>query len=546
MTKNGSKRKEDHHAKKEADDASFAEAEPSAAAASSPPAASSTRTLRNDDTASIGSHRRDASSIDSQGWLGSVRGDDASHFEVLATEFEDAVALLDDDHSQKTERESQRNRRLISNHQTNQHFWHRMKDIKLPHPNASVTDPYFDLKEKYNAIISGQGKEVEIPSLVECKAQLVNPEYEAAKNRALRLSHKLNDIGYDIVAAFYIYLVNTLGLETILIVTNATLATYFFCARYEEFATRLDFSFLAFAIVFPLTFLIQAVFNRREQALVRLADFKAAVLSTTLFTMTVDWASSDGSLTRGRLSLPKQFNANVLKDSQTLVQLCYEYLSMPNVSHARNIVFPSKQRTTRRVHAAQNEIIKRINDVLFDFSMHTEEMRRCGFPSGEASRLHQYHSFLAQRFEQLRIFKYYRTPQATRSFGLAYILILPWMSGPYFAYVFETTNYAFTLSLAAFTFLVLLGLLNTQKSLEDPFYADYRSWTPGIDTVKLDFEMAVVLQSLEQFYANAELRRRWETGEHKKSVSLQERRQNAGSPLLSDKSRKDHQLRCEV
>ena len=102
------------------------------------------------------------------------------------------------------------------------------------------------------------------------------------------------------------------------------------------------------------------------------------------------------------------------------------------------------------------------------------------------------------------LLKYYRTPQATRSFGRVYIFVLPWLTGPYFAWVFEeqlARSYAFTLVLAGFTFLVLQGLLNTQQGLEDPFLIDFTSFTPGIDALKLDYEMAVGLQAVEQYYA---------------------------------------------
>jgi hypothetical protein len=184
---------------------------------------------------------------------------------------------------------------------------------------------------------------------------------------------------------------------------------------------------------------------------------------------------------------------------------------MPHVSHARNVVYWSKQQATKRVRALQNGIVKKINDNMFDLAMHTEEMRKYGFPSGEASRLHQYHQFLQQRFEHLRVFKYYRTPQATRSFGRAYILILPWLCGPYFAWVYEETSgsYTFAIILSAFTFLIVSGLLNSQEGMEDPFSADFKSWMPGIDSIKLEFEMAVLLQAIEQYNANANLQRIW-------------------------------------
>lgn len=290
---------------------------------------------------------------------------------------------------------------------------------------------------------------------------------------------------------------------------------------YHHRDLKIDFSFLAFAVVFPLTFLISSTFARREQALAFLADFKSSLLSTALFTLAVDWPAQDSTY-NGRLSLPKHFNAQVVKDCCELVKLVYEYLSMPQVAHGRNHVFWNKQKATKRIHALQNGIVQDINDYLYDFNMHTEEMKRHGFPSGEASRLHQYHSYMQQRFEHLRQFKYYRTPQATRSFGRVYILVLPWFTGPYWAWMAEGTFYWFAIISSAFTFLVLLGLLNAQQGLEDPFVADYQSLMPGIDTIKLDYEMAVLIQGIEQYYATAELQRAWELSQRDKNDSDKE------------------------
>ena len=54
-----------------------------------------------------------------------------------------------------------------------------------------------------------------------------------------------------------------------------------------------------------------------------------------------------------------------------------------------------------RVHALQNDIIKRFNDDMFDLYIRTNDMKEKGFPSGEASRLHQYHQYIQQRFDLL-------------------------------------------------------------------------------------------------------------------------------------------------
>lgn len=372
-------------------------------------------------------------------------------------------------------------------------------------------------------------RSVKIPTLRECQSAFTNPEADAAYQMARNPFHRILTTFLNIIAAFYIWVAHTLNFETVLAVTNATLVTLFYCYYSDLYAAKLDFSFLSFSVVFPLTFLIQSTFTRREDALHRLSDFRACVLSTALFTFTCDWPDPavPGSFAGGRRELPEAFDKATLEDFRKMMQLVYEYLSMPSVSHARHVVLWHSQPYKRRVHAKQNELLKKWNDCIFDMTMHTEEMKKAGFPSGEASRLHQYRQYLEQRFEHLRCLKYYRTPQATRSFGRVYIYVLPWLAGPYFAWVFEQQferSYGFTLTLAAFTFLVLQGLLNTQMGLEDPFLTDYMSWTPGIDAVKLDFEMAVALQAVEQYYAEAKIHAAWQEKERERKAEQKQKK----------------------
>jgi hypothetical protein len=375
------------------------------------------------------------------------------------------------------------------------------------------------MKQDKEQVLEIQGvRTLKVPTLKMCLLELHNPYAEAYRQRAVRPVHTGLNFVLDTVAAFAIWILNMLTIETVLVVANAAGAAVFFAEEKQDWALKLDFSFLAFAIIFPLSFLLQSTFNRREQALSWFADFKTSVLSGALMTLTVDWPNKEGDPSNGRLQLPQSFNTQVVRDYRGLIKLVYEYLSMPRVSHARNHIFWNKQRDTKKVHSRQNAIVQEMNDCMYDFSLQTEEMKSYGFPSGEASRLHQYRQFMQQRFEHLRSFKYYRTPQATRSFGRVYTLLLPWMMGPYWAWVAETTSTAYATLLAAFTLVVLLGLLNVQQGLEDPFVSDYQSWMPGIDTIKFDFEMASMIQAIEQYSANAELQRALLTQKKQQSV----------------------------
>ena len=393
-------------------------------------------------------------------------------------------------------------------------FWNRVV------AEQPADDRYFDMSEDKMLVVTAKGvTKIAIPSLQECQKHLRNEEAEKHREKTVKLSSRVKDLLLKEFSALWIWFITMCCLESIVVIANAAIATFVFCKNAEAYAVKLDFHFLAFAVIFPLTFLLESTFGRRERAISSLADFKGAVLSTALMTLTVDWPGTDGDLTKGRLGLPEQFNANVLKDFQQLVQLVYQSLSMPNVSHAWDIIFWSeKQQACKRVHALQNNIAKQIHDIMFDLTMHIKEMKKYGFPAGEASRLYLYHQLVQQLLGHLRSFKYYRTPQATRAFGRAYILILPWLCGPYFAWVYTSTNYNnyhYPMILAALTFLIVFGLLNAQQGMEDPFVADFSSWLPGIDNVKLDYEMAVMLQTIEQYYMNAKLQRTFEI--HKKS-----------------------------
>ena len=218
----------------------------------------------------------------------------------------------------------------------------------------------------------------------------------------------------NILAALYIYFCNILGIETLAVMTNSAMATYYYSSNHKDYAVKLDFAFLSLAVVFPLTFLIQSTFARRDLALTRLLDFKSAVLASALFEMSVDWGTKDGKLVGGRAMLQESFNKNVLYDYQELLQFVYQYLTMPSVSHARYLVFFPKRQKSRRVHALQNDLLKKINDNMYDVMMHTEAMRSAGFPSGEASRLAQYHQYIQQRFEHLRSLKCKSLPYSLR------------------------------------------------------------------------------------------------------------------------------------
>eukprot|EP00122_Pirum_gemmata_P005203 Pgem_evm1s4747 len=82
----------------------------------------------------------------------------------------------------------------------------------------------------------------------------------------------------DLLGCFLIYFKHVVTLEGILIMLNAIGATCFYLFHTDEngklLSTRLDFSLLGFAVIFPLTFLMNQAFSRRESSLTQLNDFR--------------------------------------------------------------------------------------------------------------------------------------------------------------------------------------------------------------------------------------------------------------------------------
>jgi hypothetical protein len=85
------------------------------------------------------------------------------------------------------------------------------------------------------------------------------------------------------------------------------------------------------------------------------------------------------------------------------------------------------------VQAYKAERHTRIAVAFTRMSAAVEEMKTAGLPGNEAARLRQYNSLLLGQWETVRNVKRYRTSMTTRCFGRVYILLHPFIMGPYCA-----------------------------------------------------------------------------------------------------------------
>ena len=232
---------------------------------------------------------------------------------------------------------------------------------------------------------------------------------------------------------------HTLGkvvnLKSLLISILAVLSTYV-CLVFGIVA---DFplTLIATAIVFPLVFSISTAYNRREKALEEYGAIKAN--GRALYLAARDW-----------IDAPRPEHREQLR--QALRQLligCRDLFTSP------------------KGEAGAHE-----KQVYMQFSQLSElvrELRSDGIAPTEISRCNQYLSRMITGFENLKHIYEYRTPRSLRAFSDFFILLLPVIYGPYFA--FQALNFRgelFFIMPVLFA-LILVGLSNIQDHLENPF-----------------------------------------------------------------------------
>ena len=110
-------------------------------------------------------------------------------------------------------------------------LWKRAK-FHVKENMRTADDPFFDLPEDHKVVLEAEGiKKVRVPSLLECRQFLSNPEADAYKQRAFHPLHLLTNLLLNILAAFIIWFINMLSFETFVVVFNAAGAAGYFGSK---------------------------------------------------------------------------------------------------------------------------------------------------------------------------------------------------------------------------------------------------------------------------------------------------------------------------
>lgn len=317
----------------------------------------------------------------------------------------------------------------------------------------------------------------------------------APKSLVHRAVVQVCDTLLDYYAAFVTFALYLFTFETLLLCVLSAGSVAFYCRWYSDAGERLsaniNWTFFSFAIVFPLTFSLNEAFKRRELALLNLAQMKSNLFSIYLAHRDWDWATKEGAC-NGRDKLPAGHVVQVRAVLMDMTEAQCDVLLAPNVSRSRHLLTAPGRQKRCRVQAFKAERHMRIATGFSRLSAAAEELKTAGLPGNEAARLRQYNSLMMGQWETVRNVKRYRTPLTTRVFARLYILLHPFIMGPYYAYIAgvgirggqEHTNFAFAVMLAVLTSVALSALFNIRYALEDPFVEG------SLDTIRVRADFA--------------------------------------------------------
>jgi len=211
------------------------------------------------------------------------------------------------------------------------------------------------------------------------------------------------------------------------------------CSKYDVITDQ-PITLLAAAMVFPLVFVIGYSLDRRETALLDIADFKATVVEA--FLMARNWEAA----------FPPDRRGYGTKMRLLLTQLVVDV-----------VIYLQHEGQAERLYRAYQSLdeMSKVNDAL---------RREADWVRSVLPRAVQMQRYLMLDMERLRNLSRYRTSANVRSFTLMFMYLFPIFWAPLFAnYSHLYGIWAGIFNSIVATFLVVV-LNSVSRSTEDPFF----------------------------------------------------------------------------
>ena len=233
----------------------------------------------------------------------------------------------------------------------------------------------------------------------------------------------------------------------VFIVTITTLIAFYLCHKYE-LKIFVDFNVISIAIVFPLVFTITGAYQKRQDALRLLSDYRANLVGISDYFKTVYKMPKENI---------KKCNSLLSSVSNSLYEMLTDKSQKTSVQEIRNVM--------KDIHGVIYENMSRFNEREKDSLIGSKrEISRC--------------------IENLNALNIHGTPSSLRSYCLFFIYIFPFIYVPaLFNHSFvevTLTNQVIIMILSVLISFVLMALYNIQLYIENPFDQE------GLDDIKTE------------------------------------------------------------
>ena len=221
-----------------------------------------------------------------------------------------------------------------------------------------------------------------------------------------------------------------------LVVTLLSVVFTAICIKWNITAKFPDL-LIGMAIVFPIVFSIGSAFNRREQALQKMSDFKGHLFSIYYASKYWPVGNNNNKITSAVY--------DEIKDIFILLKMMMQDRSAW-INHEKKMY----------THFA-------------NLSQYISQMREMNVQSGEISRANQYISKIIIAFDGIKSICVYRTPKSLRIFSKVFIFSFPILYAPYFASISKEYSNGLAFVMPVLYSFILISLKNIQDNLENPF-----------------------------------------------------------------------------
>lgn len=385
-----------------------------------------------------------------------------------------------------------------------------MKDIKLIIHKANQT-----MKESstpVNSVLIPRPSEEDVSSTtdmsraakgaisqVQAEEPSHDPEVEKYKQREVAVRRKSShNIFYlfliNAYSAAFLFVLRLISLEGIFSIgLSVGLTVFVYNTTKNDMnwdGSVMNWVLLSFIIVTPMSATIAMAFRRRERALAHIARIRATFVELFAAHSVWDWRKK-GNKNSGKAASSINWLEHADAALTEFLGIGDEmglFLSLPNVTRARHRVTRSGRKEAGEVKDLAVDMYDSILVRMGRISLLCETLKEEGLPPNEATRIRQWERMVLEDLEGLRMIKWYRTPQALRSFARLFTVFLPAFYSPYYAQLAHDLNsLAAGIAFAVLTSLALTALFESICQMEDPFVANIT-----LDGIDVHYELHVV------------------------------------------------------